>query len=261
MTRAARPVLWATSAAIIAGIAACVSLPPNAAAHPLADADDLMLADAEHLGDDDLNLGRILRRRVDDHLALLAGIGDRGLRFEIKLLLAAAVEHAAQPVRRRCESPRRRRRGRCAARADEAARSSIDSLDRENRLGCASRRSCIGLRGRSNAPRAIRPRSTTTGWPTYSTSPSASTGSSLNDGAEHVVARNVGGRVDADDAGNRRGAASSSIDSDLPAGDRAADEADQQLVRPQRQVVDDTGPCRSRGRRPSRAEWFCRRWS
>ena len=91
MTRAGRPVLWATSAAIIAGIAACVSLPPNAAAHPLADADDFVLAEAEHLGDDGLDLGRVLRGGVDDHLALLAGVGDRGLRLEIKLLLAAAV--------------------------------------------------------------------------------------------------------------------------------------------------------------------------
>ena len=70
------------------------------AAHPLADAHDLVLADAEHLGHDGLNLGRVLRRRVDDHLALLAGIGDRRLRFEIELLLPAAGEHAAEPVRR-----------------------------------------------------------------------------------------------------------------------------------------------------------------
>ena len=40
----------------------------------------------------------ILRGGVDDHLAVLAGIGDRGLRLEIELLLAAAVERAAEAV-------------------------------------------------------------------------------------------------------------------------------------------------------------------
>ena len=47
----------------------------------------------------------VLRRRMDDDLPLLAGVGDRGLRLEIKLLLAETVEHAAQPVRGRLRSP------------------------------------------------------------------------------------------------------------------------------------------------------------
>ena len=73
-----------------------------------------MLREAEHLGDDGLHFGRVLRRRVNDHLALLAGIGDRGLRFEIELLLAQVVEHALEPMRGRLRWRPPRRRGQFA---------------------------------------------------------------------------------------------------------------------------------------------------
>ena len=72
----------------------------ESAAHALADAHDLVLTNTEHFGHEHLNLGRILRRRMDNHLALLARICDGGLRFEIELLLTAAGEGAAESVRR-----------------------------------------------------------------------------------------------------------------------------------------------------------------
>ena len=64
------------------------------AAHPLANAHDLVVSHAQHLGHHGLNLGGVLRRRMHDHLPLLARIGDGRLRFQIELLLPAAREHA-----------------------------------------------------------------------------------------------------------------------------------------------------------------------
>jgi hypothetical protein len=58
------------------------------------------VADAKHFGNDRLNLGGILRRGVDDDLAFLPGIGERGLRLEIELLLAADVERATEAMGR-----------------------------------------------------------------------------------------------------------------------------------------------------------------
>ena len=72
-------------------------------AHPFADANNFVLADAEHLGNERLNLGRILRRRMNEHLPLLAGVGNRRLRFEIELLLAARRELATEAIRRRTQ--------------------------------------------------------------------------------------------------------------------------------------------------------------
>jgi hypothetical protein len=89
-------------------------LAAEAAAHAFADADDFVMADAEHLGDNGLDFGRVLRRGVDDDLALFAGVGKRGLRLEIKLLLAADVERAAEAVGRGGED------GGCVARGDAA---------------------------------------------------------------------------------------------------------------------------------------------
>ncbi len=71
---------------------------------------------------------------MDDHLPLLAGVSDRGLRFEIELLLAKAVEYAAEPMACRLDRFGRVAAGDAAGRADKAAE--LDRpLDREDRLG------------------------------------------------------------------------------------------------------------------------------
>ena len=59
-----------------------------------------MHSDAERLGDDVLRLGRPLRGRMDDHLTVLAGNGQRCLGLEVEVLLPEAVKHAGEPVRR-----------------------------------------------------------------------------------------------------------------------------------------------------------------
>ena len=75
-------------------------LAAEAPSHPLADADDLVHADAECLGDDVLRLRRALRRGVDHHLAVLTGDGERRLRLEIQVLLPEIAKHPGEPVRR-----------------------------------------------------------------------------------------------------------------------------------------------------------------
>ena len=49
---------------------------------------------AEHVGDDVLDLGRMLGRGVDEHVAVLAGYRERNLALEIEMLLAADAELA-----------------------------------------------------------------------------------------------------------------------------------------------------------------------
>ena len=67
------------------------------------------------------------------HLAVLARIRQGGLRLQIKMLLSLAVEHARQPMRRRCHRGLRIAAANLPGRADEA--SQLDGpLDRQDRL-------------------------------------------------------------------------------------------------------------------------------
>ncbi len=52
------------------------------------------------MGDDVLHLARVLRRGMDDHVAVLAGDGERDLAFEVEVLLAADAELAGDLLRR-----------------------------------------------------------------------------------------------------------------------------------------------------------------
>ena len=194
-----------------------------------------MLPDAQHLGDERLNLGRILRRRMHDHLALLARIRDRRLRFEIKLLLPAAGECAAQSVRRGGElridiaatdSPTRAQKllatNRFGQIQDRLSRPAFDA----NRLAPFLQR---GLR--------LSAATTATGWPKYSTFAVGQKRLVHHDDAEHIVAGNIGDRVASDDARNRQRGAR--IDAQQLAGrNRTADETDVQLAGHRAQVVD-----------------------
>ena len=91
----------------------------------------------EHLGHDELDFGRVLRRGVNDDLTLLAGIGDRRLRFEVKLFLAEVVEYAREAMRRRFQRGSRIAAGNVSRRADETLQ--LDgALDRQDRLGGAT---------------------------------------------------------------------------------------------------------------------------
>ena len=109
-------------------------LAAEAAPHPLADANDLVHVQAQRLGHDVLRFGRILRRGMDDDLSFLARIGERRLRFEIKLLLAQIVEHAGEPMRGRLQCGLRIAAADLSRRADEFLQ--LDgALDRQNRFG------------------------------------------------------------------------------------------------------------------------------
>ena len=69
--------------------------PAEAAAHPPADADDLVQRQAQRMGDDRLNLARVLRGRMDRDLTRFAGDGEGGLRLQVEMLLPADGEFAA----------------------------------------------------------------------------------------------------------------------------------------------------------------------
>ena len=62
------------------------------AAHPAHLDDDLGMAAPEQFGDEMLDLARMLGRAEDVELALLAGHRERGLAFEIEMLLPAHLE-------------------------------------------------------------------------------------------------------------------------------------------------------------------------
>src|SRR5207244_3127137 len=53
---------------------------------------DRSVGNGERSGDKMLDLGRVLRRRIQQHLAALPGNGKRDLSLEIEMLLAAAAE-------------------------------------------------------------------------------------------------------------------------------------------------------------------------
>ena len=90
--RAGRPVLWATRAASKRGVGGLRLLAAETAAHPRADADDHVLAQAETVGHDGLDLARVLGRGVDGHLAPLARDGQGRLRLQVEMLLAAGAK-------------------------------------------------------------------------------------------------------------------------------------------------------------------------
>ena len=77
-----------------------LSLPPKPPPMRRTSTDDGVVAQAEHLGDVVLHLGRVLGRGVDVEVAVLAGDGHGDLAFEIEVVLSADGELAAQPVRR-----------------------------------------------------------------------------------------------------------------------------------------------------------------
>ena len=59
-----------------------------------------VVVEAEHVGDDVLHLGRVLGRGMDEHVAVLAGDGERDLPLEIEMLLPADAELAGDLARR-----------------------------------------------------------------------------------------------------------------------------------------------------------------
>ncbi len=75
-------------------------LAAEAAAHPQALHGDLVAVQAEHVRDDLLGLGRVLRAALDEDLPALVDEGQRGVRLEVEVLLAGELELAAEHVRR-----------------------------------------------------------------------------------------------------------------------------------------------------------------
>ena len=74
-------------------------LAAEAAAHAARLNGDERVRHAEDAGDDVLGLGRVLGRSVHRHLVGFAGKGERGLAFEIEMLLPADRELAFEPMR------------------------------------------------------------------------------------------------------------------------------------------------------------------
>ena len=85
-------------------------LAAEAAAHAQALHGDLVRRQAEHVRHDVLGLGRVLRAGLDEDLPVLVDQRQRGLGLQVEVLLAADLELAAEPVRRRLQ-----RGGRVAA--------------------------------------------------------------------------------------------------------------------------------------------------
>src|SRR5208282_5350053 len=78
-------------------------LSAEAAAHPPRLDGDEGVGQAENARDDVLDLGRVLGRAIEGHLARFARHGERHLPFEIEMFLAADAERAVEPARRRGE--------------------------------------------------------------------------------------------------------------------------------------------------------------
>ena len=130
-------------------------LAAEAAAHALADADHLVLAAAQHLGDDGLDLGRVLRRGVDDDLARFARArrgrpGSRGRTAPAR----RSGTRLRSPRSARGRMRRRDRRARCGARRRgrdrDASASSIESTG-----GSSSMSSRIAARAARAAARDL----------------------------------------------------------------------------------------------------------
>ena len=58
-----------------------------------------MAGQTEHVGDDLLGLRRVLGAGLDEDLAALVDVGQRGVRLQVEVLLAAELELAGEPVR------------------------------------------------------------------------------------------------------------------------------------------------------------------
>ena len=69
------------------------------AAHAQALHGDLVAVHAEHVGDDLLRLGRVLRAALHEHLAALVDLRQRAVRLEVEVLLAGELELALEDVR------------------------------------------------------------------------------------------------------------------------------------------------------------------
>ena len=75
-------------------------LAAEAAAHaPHLDGDGVVV-EAEDMGDDVLHLARVLGRGMHEHVAVLAGDGQRHLALQVEMLLAAEAELAGHPLGR-----------------------------------------------------------------------------------------------------------------------------------------------------------------
>ena len=74
-------------------------LAAEAAAHPQALHDHVVAAPAEDVRDDLLGLGRVLGAALDEHLAGLVDVRQRGVRLEVEVLLPADLGLALEDVR------------------------------------------------------------------------------------------------------------------------------------------------------------------
>ena len=88
-------------------------LAAEAAAHPQALHGDLVVRQAQHVRDDLLGLGRVLRAGLDEDLPVLVDAGQRGVGLQVEVLLAGELELAVEDVRAAAPnaasgSPRRR---------------------------------------------------------------------------------------------------------------------------------------------------------
>ena len=79
-------------------------LTAEAAAHPPDLDGDGMRGEAERVGDQVLHLARVLRRAVDQHVAVFLRHGERDMAFQIELVLAADIDAALEAVLRAFQS-------------------------------------------------------------------------------------------------------------------------------------------------------------
>ena len=94
-----------------------------------------------------LDLRRMLRRRADEHVAVVAALRPRRVRLEVEMLLAADLELAVRRVRRSRRARRRSRRAGCSA-------ARCGSCPRRSPLRCVR----IARAAARTRPRPARPR-------------------------------------------------------------------------------------------------------
>ena len=80
------------------GVSGLRLLAAEAAPHPPADADDLVLPKPQAARDDGLDLAGVLRRGVDGDLPAFARDREGGLRLQVEMLLAAGRKRPLQDV-------------------------------------------------------------------------------------------------------------------------------------------------------------------
>src|SRR5580698_11488782 len=71
-------------------------LPTKPTSHPFTNSDHMIEGHPQHLGNDLLNLSRMLRRRVDRHLSKLAWHSNRNMRLQIKMFLPSDMQNSFQ---------------------------------------------------------------------------------------------------------------------------------------------------------------------